>query len=94
VAHSVGKAGLLNLTRSLAIELAPAVRVNAVAPGPILPPPGYTPQQYERDAQKTLLKRWGAPQDVADAVVFLARASYITGAVIEVDGGEHLAWRK
>lgn len=94
VAHSVGKAGLLNLTRSLAIELAPAVRVNAVAPGPVLPPPGYTPEQYERDARKTLLKRWGSPEDVAQAVLFLAQARYVTGTVIEVDGGEHLAWRK
>ena len=91
VAHSAGKAGLLNLTRSLAIELAPAVRVNAVAPGPVLPPPGYSEKQIQASAAKTLLRRWGSPDDVASAVVFLTQAGFITGTVIEVDGGEHLA---
>lgn len=94
IAHSTGKAGVLNLTKSLALELAPHVRVNAIAPGPILPPPGYTEKQIQADADRTLLRRWGKPEDVAAAVVFLAQADYITGTVIEVDGGEHLAWRK
>ncbi len=94
VAHSVGKAGLLNLTKSLAIELAPHVRVNAIAPGPVLPPPNYGEKQIQAAADRTLLGRWGSPEDVAEAVVFLVRANYITGTVIEVDGGEHLAWRK
>jgi NAD(P)-dependent dehydrogenase (short-subunit alcohol dehydrogenase family) len=92
--HSVAKAGLLNLTYALAIELAPAVRVNTVAPGPVLPPADYTPQQIEATARRTLLGRWGTAEDVANAVVFLAQADYITGAVLPVDGGEHLAWRK
>lgn len=92
-AHSAGKAGLLNLTYSLAIELAPAVRVNAVAPGPVLPPPGYSQKQMDAAADGTLLRRWGAPEDVAQAAVFLIQASYITGTVIEVDGGEHLMRR-
>ena len=94
IAHSTGKAGLLNMTRSLAIELAPAVRVNAVAPGPVLPPPNYSEKQIQAAAERTLLGRWGRAEDVAEAVVYLARARYVTGAVIEVDGGEHLAWRK
>ena len=93
-AHSVGKAGLLNLTYGMALELAPAVRVNAVAPGSVLPPPHYTEKQIQIAASRTLLGRWGSPQDVADAVLFLVQASYITGTVIEVDGGEHIAWRK
>lgn len=92
-AHSAGKAGLLNLTYSLAIELAPAVRVNAIAPGPVLPPPAYTQKQIDAAANGTLLRRWGAPEDVAQAAVFLVRANYITGTVIEVDGGEHLMRR-
>ncbi len=91
VAHSVGKAGLLALTRSLALELAPAVNVNAVAPGPVLPPPDYGPEQVDRVARRTLKGRWGAAQDVADAVRFLVEADYITGEVIVVDGGERLA---
>ena len=90
-AHSVGKAGLLAFTRQLAIELAPEVKVNAVSPGPVLPPPGYTDAQAERVAQGTLLKRWGTPKDVADAVLFLVESQYITGEVITVDGGEQIA---
>jgi NAD(P)-dependent dehydrogenase (short-subunit alcohol dehydrogenase family) len=91
VAHSVGKAGLLALTRQLALELAPAVNVNAVAPGPVLPPPDYSPKQIERVGGRTLKGRWGAAQDVADAVRFLVEADYITGEVIVVDGGERYA---
>jgi 3-oxoacyl-[acyl-carrier protein] reductase/pteridine reductase len=92
-AHSVGKSALLALTRQLALELAPAVRVNAVAPGPVLPPLGYSQEQIERAAQRTLLKRWGKPEDVADAVSFLIGADFITGDVITVDGGERYARR-
>jgi NAD(P)-dependent dehydrogenase (short-subunit alcohol dehydrogenase family) len=91
LAHSAAKAGLLNLTFGLAQELAPAVRVNAVAPGPVLPPPEYTEKQIAAGANRTLLKRWGTPEDVANAVVFLVRAPYITGVVLPVDGGERLA---
>lgn len=94
MAHSAGKAGVLNLTYSLALELAPAVRVNAVAPGPVLPPPDYTEKQIAAIARHTLLGRWGSAEDVASAVRFLAEADYITGAMIHVDGGEHLGWRK
>jgi 3-oxoacyl-[acyl-carrier protein] reductase/pteridine reductase len=90
VAHSAGKAGLLSLTRSLAIELAPAVSVNAVAPGPVLPPPDYTEEQNARIARRTLKGRWGTAQDIANAVRFLVEADYITGEVLVVDGGERL----
>jgi NAD(P)-dependent dehydrogenase (short-subunit alcohol dehydrogenase family) len=94
IAHSAGKAGVLNLTKSLALELAPHVRVNAIAPGPVLPPPNYSEKQMQDAARRTLLGRWGRPEDVAETVVFLVKANYVTGTVIEVDGGEHLAWRK
>ncbi|MCZ7545239.1 MAG: SDR family oxidoreductase [Anaerolineae bacterium] len=87
-AHSVGKAGLLALTRQLALELAPAVRANAVAPGPVLPPPDYDAAQRARIARRTLLERWGSPEDVAGAVLYLVSADYVTGEVIVVDGGE------
>jgi len=93
-AHGVGKAGLMALTRQLALELAPAVRVNAVAPGPVLPPAYFSEEQKQRAAERTLLGRWGTPEDVAQAVVFLVGASYITGQVIVVDGGESIAWRQ
>jgi NAD(P)-dependent dehydrogenase (short-subunit alcohol dehydrogenase family) len=88
VAHSVGKTALLALTRQLALELAPAVQVNAVAPGPVLPPPDYDQQDHARIANRTLKGRWGTPQDVVEAVLFLIRANYVTGEVIVVDGGE------
>jgi NAD(P)-dependent dehydrogenase (short-subunit alcohol dehydrogenase family) len=93
-AHSVGKAGLLALSRQLALEFAPSVRVNAVAPGPVLPPPDYSPERIEATSKKTLLNRWGKAEDVADAVLFLAKADYITGDVIAVDGGERFGHRK
>ena len=87
-AHAVGKAGLLALTRQLALELAPSIRVNAVAPGYILPPPHFSAEQQQRAAERTLLKRWGTPDDAADAVKYLLEAEYVTGEVIVVDGGE------
>jgi 3-oxoacyl-[acyl-carrier protein] reductase/pteridine reductase len=90
-AHGVGKAGLLAFTRQLALELAPEVRVNAVSPGPVLAPPDYTEEQNERIAARTLLKRWGTPEDVVEAVLFLIKADYITGEFITVDGGEQYA---
>jgi NAD(P)-dependent dehydrogenase (short-subunit alcohol dehydrogenase family) len=91
-AHSVGKAGLLALTRQLALELAPAVRVNAVSPGPVLAPPDYDAAQIARLAKKTLLKRWGSAEDVAQAVLFLVQSDYITGDCITVDGGERYGY--
>jgi len=93
-AHSAGKAGLLNLTYSMAMELAPAVRVNAVAPGLVLPPPNYTEKQIQAAAARNLLGRWGSAEDVASTAVFLVQANFITGTVVEVDGGEHIAWRR
>jgi NAD(P)-dependent dehydrogenase (short-subunit alcohol dehydrogenase family) len=93
-AHSVGKAAMLALTRQLAVDLAPSVRVNAVAPGPVLPPPEFSPHRLAQTASRTLLNRWGKPEDVADAVLFLIRADYVTGEVIVVDGGERFGRHK
>jgi 3-oxoacyl-[acyl-carrier protein] reductase/pteridine reductase len=88
VAHSVGKSALWALTRQLAVELAPGVRVNAIAPGPVLPTPNQTPSEIAGVASRTLLGRWGAADDVSEAVLFLLRSDYITGEVIVVDGGQ------
>ena len=87
-AHSVGKAALLALTRQLALDLAPAVQVNAVAPGPVLPVPGSSAEGNAEIARGTLKGRWGKPEDVAEAVVYLVRAEYVTGEVLVVDGGQ------
>jgi NAD(P)-dependent dehydrogenase (short-subunit alcohol dehydrogenase family) len=93
-AHSAAKAAVLNLTYSLAIEMAPDVRVNAIAPGAVLPPPDYTPERTQAAASRNLLGRWGSAENVASAVVFLAEADFITGVLLPVDGGEMLAWRR
>lgn len=94
IAHSVGKAGLLALSKQLALELAPIVRVNAIAPGPVLPPPDYSEERVEQTAKRTLLNRWGEPEDVAEAVLYFVSAKYVTGDVLLIDGGEHFAHRK
>lgn len=94
LAHGVSKSALWALTRNLAVELAPEVRVNAVVPGPVLPPPDYTEAQIAEGAQNTLLGRWGTPQDAVDAVLFLVRSSYVTGEALVVDGGERWAHRR
>jgi pteridine reductase len=94
LAHGTAKSTLWALVRSLAVGLAPEVRVNAVVPGPVLPPPGYGDAQVAQRAQRTLLRRWGTPQDVVDAVLFLVRAEYVTGEALFVDGGERWAHRR
>jgi pteridine reductase len=81
--HSAAKAAQAMLTRVLARALAPEVRVCGIAPGPV----AVAPEQEERRAAETLLGRVGTPADVADAVLFLARASFVTGATLVVDGG-------
>jgi NAD(P)-dependent dehydrogenase (short-subunit alcohol dehydrogenase family) len=85
--YQAGKRLLGDFTRLLALELAPAVRVNAVAPGMILPPEGLDPARQARLAATNLLGRWGKPKDVARAVLFLAASDFITGQVLYVDGG-------
>lgn len=93
VVYSVAKAGLVGLTRSLARELAPEVRVNAVAPGPILWPDdeSFDELSRQRIISHTPLRREGAPEDIARAVHFLlADAGYVTGETIHVDGGRHM----
>jgi pteridine reductase len=85
-AHSAAKAAQAMLTRVLARALAPEVRVCGVAPGTVAVEPG----QEKRRAAETLLGRVGSPEDVADAVVYLAGASFVTGATLVVDGGRLL----
>ena len=88
--YSVSKAALLAVTRGLARSLAPAVQVNAVAPGPVHFPESYTDDQKLQAIEQTLLKRAGSIDDVVRAVVFLIENDYITGEVLQVDGGRHL----
>ena len=89
-AYSASKAGLLMITKSLAKEWAPSIQVNAISPGAVLPPENYTEEERERSIAKALLKRWGTPQDIAQAAHFLIANDYITGFNLMVDGGRSL----
>jgi pteridine reductase len=90
--YSVAKAGLAALTRSLALELAPRVRVNGVSPGAIAWPDDgqFEPAERSRILATTPLGRIGSPEDVAQAVEFLACAPYVTGQILAVDGGRSI----
>lgn len=86
-AYCVSKSGLITLTRILARELGPKVRVNAVSPGAIFIPKSYSQKQRNELLNRSALKRQGTPEDIAEAVYFLATQSFITGQVLKVDGG-------
>jgi pteridine reductase len=90
VAYHLSKRMLFSLTRMMAVEFAPAIRVNGVAPGLVLPPEGKDAHYLEELARQLPLQRHGAAGDVAEAVVFLLKSSFVTGQVIFVDGGRHL----
>lgn len=90
LAYQVSKAALHQLMRLLALELAPDVRVNAVAPGSVLPPDGWSAEQVAELTRRIPLRRIGQARDVADAVIHLARSPWITGSEIVVDGGRTL----
>ena len=90
--YSAAKAGLIMLTRSLARELAPQVRVNAIAPGPVMwPEGGIDPDLKKKILERTALRRPGSPEDIARAALFFAaEAPYVTGQVLAIDGGRSL----
>ncbi len=90
--YSIAKAGLAMLTRSLARELGPEIRVNGIAPGPVLWPESAMKDELKREIiAKTALKRHGTPRDIARTALFLAKdAPYITGQIIAVDGGRSI----
>ena len=92
--YSVAKAGLIMLTKSLARELGPHVRVNAIAPGPVMwPEDGMDSELKKEIVEKTALKRPGSEQDVARAALFFAsEAPYVTGQILAVDGGRSVGW--
>lgn len=90
VAYMLSKQAFSYLTRMMALELAPDITVNAVAPGLILPPPGQDESYLIRMKERVPLKKWGSAEEVADAAVFLLGCEFITGEIIYVDGGRHL----
>lgn len=89
-AYHLSKRSLLTLTRMMALEMAPAVAVNAIAPGLILPPEGQDETYLQRLSHTNPLNRHGDPRDVTEAVLFLLRSGFITGQILYVDGGYHM----
>ncbi len=90
VPHGISKAGVVQMTRALARTLAPEVRVNAVAPGAVLLPEGWSDDSAGRLMDSTPLARLGDPADVVQAVLYLLDADFVTGETIVVDGGRHV----
>ncbi|MEZ5817847.1 MAG: SDR family oxidoreductase [Hyphomicrobiaceae bacterium] len=93
LSYSVAKAGLYAATKMLAQALAPRIRVNGVGPGPVLPSVYQDDAAFAAEARSTLLGRASAPAEIADAVRFILDAPSLTGQMIAIDAGQHLAWR-
>jgi NAD(P)-dependent dehydrogenase (short-subunit alcohol dehydrogenase family) len=91
--YSLTKSALYDATRTLAQALAPKIRVNGVAPGPTLPSYRQTKEDFARQSAAMPLGHGGTPEEIAEAVLYLTRARSVTGAVIPVDGGQHIAWQ-
>ncbi|MDB5395381.1 MAG: Short-chain dehydrogenase/reductase [Rhodospirillales bacterium] len=92
VSYTISKSGLWTLTQTMALALAPRIRVNAVGPGPILPNDNQSPEQFQTHWSSLPLQRKIHSADVARTVQFLLESPALTGQMIAVDGGEHLAW--
>ena len=91
VPYYTSKAAVIALTESLALELAPDILVNAIAPGPVLAPPDFSAADNAEVLAATPLKRWGGPGEIAKAAMFLVETDFVTGECIRVDGGRHLS---
>lgn len=92
VTYTLSKAGLWTLTQTLALALAPRIRVNAIGPGPALPSKRQTEDQFARQSRSMPLGHGVSPQEIAYAVRFILSAPAMTGQMIALDGGQHLGW--
>ncbi|MFZ5791631.1 MAG: SDR family oxidoreductase [Pseudomonadota bacterium] len=92
LSYTVAKMGLWTLTRTLALALAPRIRVNGIGPGPTLPSRRQTPEQFARQCAAMPLGRGTTPQEICEALRFILAAPAMTGQMIALDGGEHLGW--
>jgi len=90
--YTISKAGLWAMTQTLALALAPRIRVNAIGPGPAMKSTHQTDEQFARQAQSVPLQRATSPQEIAAAVRFILDAPALTGQMLALDGGQHLAW--
>jgi NAD(P)-dependent dehydrogenase (short-subunit alcohol dehydrogenase family) len=91
--YTVSKAALWAATRTLAQALAPSIRVNAIGPGPVLRSAHQTEAQFQAEYEATLLKRSTRPEEIAAAIRFILKAPALTGQMLTLDGGQHLAWQ-
>jgi NAD(P)-dependent dehydrogenase (short-subunit alcohol dehydrogenase family) len=92
VSYTLSKAGLWTLTQTMALALAPRIRVNGIGPGPALPSPRQSREQFLRQCEMMPLKRGTGPEEIAAALRFLLAAPAMTGQMIALDGGQHLGW--
>jgi len=92
VSYSVSKSGLWSLTQTLALAMAPSVRVNGIGPGPTLPSPRQSREDFLKQEASTPLKRGAPPEEIAEAIEFILSAESMTGQMIALDGGQHLGW--
>lgn len=89
LAYTIAKSGLAALTQALAVELGPAIQVNGIAPGAILPPPGEEGDAFQKRAAFNPLQRVGSPKDIVEAALYLLESDFVTGEILHVNGGEH-----
>jgi NAD(P)-dependent dehydrogenase (short-subunit alcohol dehydrogenase family) len=92
VSYTLSKAGLWALTQSMALALAPRIRVNGIGPGPTLPSPRQSIEQFRRQGEMMPLQHGTSPEEIAGAVRFILSAPSLTGQMIALDGGQHLGW--
>lgn len=92
LSYTISKAGMWAMTQSLALELAPRIRVNAIGPGPTLPSPRQSAEQFAAQAQRVPLGHGADPSEIAEGVRYILSSSSLTGQLIALDGGQHLGW--
>ena len=92
VSYTLSKAGLWTLTQTMALALAPRIRVNGIGPGPALPSPRQSAEEFARQCATMPLRRGTSPQEIAAALHFILSAPAVTGQMIALDGGQHLGW--
>jgi NAD(P)-dependent dehydrogenase (short-subunit alcohol dehydrogenase family) len=93
ISYTIAKMGLWTLTRSLALAYAPRIRVNGIGPGPTLPSPRQTDEQFAQQSAAMPLGHGATPQEIARCVLYILSAPSMTGQMIALDGGEHLGWQ-
>lgn len=93
MSYTVAKMGLWTLTRTMALALAPKIRVNAIGPGPTLPSPRQSPEHFAAQSAAMPLGHGATPEEIAETVLYILGSSSMTGQMIALDGGEHLGWQ-